>query len=136
MIKKILVYNGKNDTSYFDVSNPELEELAYRNLFKLMSAVGYYKSDYSEENLKRFDKDIEDAQKSVDQLSGLEQTTDISKLLETSQVKLKRLLRNKSLNDQDAKDYFTIKEDVDNVDIKTVSRVNYEYESFHISNVY
>lgn len=141
MIKKILVYTGKYDPTYIDASTTELEALAYRKLFKLMDDMGYYQSDYSEENLKRFDKEIEDAQKSVDQLSGLEQTTDIAKLLETSETKLKRLLRNKKENDQDSKDYQKIKEDVDNVDFKTVrrflySRVDYEYESFYISKLY
>lgn len=140
MIKKILVYRGKHGDEYFDASTKELEESAYRKLFKLLDGNGYYSSEYSTDALARFDSQIDDAQTTVDQLSKLEQTDDIKKLLQTSESKLNRYKRYKKIVETESNDYNQIKNNVDSVDIKIIrrflySRNNYEYESFDFQKV-
>ena len=39
---RILIYKGKYETEYFDVSDKEKEETVYRHLFKYMYEMGYY----------------------------------------------------------------------------------------------
>lgn len=137
-MKKILVYHGKHDPEYFDASTKELEGEAYRKLFKLLDSYGYY--TYTENDLKRFDKGIDESQKNIEQLEKLEQTKDIAKLLEKSKSSFSRYSRYKQFANIEFSNYTKIKNDVDNVDTKIIrrflySRTSYEYESFTFDNV-
>lgn len=54
---KILVYQGKHENEYFDISTDSLRRGAYRHLFDELGEAGYYDScDPADEELKLFNR--------------------------------------------------------------------------------
>ncbi len=130
-MKKILIYHGKHDNQYYDISTPKLESSSYKTLFKeLDEDWGFY------DDLKD-DSELKESETRLAELKSV----DVSKLPKSVREKLDP----KEISELEheigsKKDEMSLYEKAKSGDVKSIkqlldSRSDYEYEGVSTSEV-